>query len=112
MLASTLGVEFDPSAAWSEKEQTFKMAKEIVRTFNITQTAQGHKDGLWTTVIAAAVLLPATSERIITKPWPVAQEGVVGMPSGDPIYYQPLLPKAVPPPDAPVQIKCQKPLDI
>jgi arginine decarboxylase len=29
-----------------------------VKTFNITQTAEGEKKGLWTTVIAAAVLLP------------------------------------------------------
>jgi arginine decarboxylase len=29
-----------------------------VRTFNITQSAEGDKNGLWTTVVAAAVLLP------------------------------------------------------
>jgi arginine decarboxylase len=30
----------------------------IFQTKEITQTAIGNKDGLWTTVIAAAVLLP------------------------------------------------------
>ena len=58
MLASTLGVEFDPNAAWDEKEQVFKLSGKIVTTRNITQTARGDKDGKWTTVIAAAVFVP------------------------------------------------------
>lgn len=57
MLATTLGVDFDPEADWSEREQTFKMSDKIVRTFNITQTAEGDRGGLWTTVVAAAILL-------------------------------------------------------
>lgn len=55
MLASTLGIEFDPNQAWDEREQIFKMSNKIVKTTNITQSAQGNKNGLWTTVIAAAV---------------------------------------------------------
>ena len=59
MLATTLGIEnFDPEAAWNEKQQIFKLSGKIVRTSNTTQSALGHKDGLWTTVIAAAILLP------------------------------------------------------
>lgn len=58
MLATTLGVEFDSDTDWNEREQVFKMSGKIVRTFNITQTAEGEKKGLWTTVIAAAILLP------------------------------------------------------
>ena len=58
MLATTLGVEFDAEADWNEREEVFKMSDKIVKTFNITQTAEGDKTGLWTTVIAAAVLLP------------------------------------------------------
>ncbi len=58
MLATTLGVEFDSETDWNEREQVFKMSGKIVRTFNITQTAEGEKKGLWTTVIAAAILLP------------------------------------------------------
>jgi len=58
MLATTLGVEFDPNVDWNEREQVFKMSGKIVRTFNVTQTAEGDKNGLWTTVIAAAILLP------------------------------------------------------
>ncbi len=58
MLATTLGIDFDADKAWNEKEQVFKMSGKIVNTFNITQSARGNKDGLWTTVIAAAIFLP------------------------------------------------------
>jgi arginine decarboxylase len=58
MLATTLGVEFNSDTAWDEREKQFKMSGKIVRTFNITQSAEGEKNGLWTTVIATAVLLP------------------------------------------------------
>ncbi|MRR36314.1 arginine decarboxylase, pyruvoyl-dependent [bacterium] len=58
MLATTLGVEFDSQSAWDEREKIYKMSGKIVRSFNVTQSAEGHKDGLWTTVIASAILLP------------------------------------------------------
>lgn len=58
MLASTLGIEFDPEKAWDEKEEVFKLSNKIVRTMNITQSAQGDKDGLWTSVVALCVLIP------------------------------------------------------
>jgi hypothetical protein len=57
MLATTVGIEFDPEADWDEREQLFKMSGKIVRTTNITQSAVGNKDGLWTTVFAAAVFI-------------------------------------------------------
>ncbi|MEK6584825.1 MAG: arginine decarboxylase, pyruvoyl-dependent [Nitrospirota bacterium] len=57
MLATTLGVEFDPNVAWKEREQVFKMGGKIVKTQNITQSAVGKK-GKWTTVIALAVFIP------------------------------------------------------
>jgi len=57
MLATTLGLEFDVEADWDEREQLFKSSGKIIKTTNITQSAQGHKDGLWTTTIAAAVLI-------------------------------------------------------
>ena len=57
MLATTLGIEFDPNVAWKEREQVFKMGKDIVRTQNITQSAIG-KPHLWTTVVACAVFIP------------------------------------------------------
>ncbi len=58
MLATTLGIEFDSNSAWDEREMVFKMSSEIVRTHNFTQSAVGDKHGMWTTVVAAAVLLP------------------------------------------------------
>lgn len=61
MLATTLGVDFNPESDWNEREQEFKMSGKIVKTFNITQTAEGDRTGLWTTVIAAAILLPYSS---------------------------------------------------
>lgn len=58
MLATTLGVEFDSDKDWNEREDLYKMSGKIVKTFNVTQSAQGDKNGLWTTVIACAILLP------------------------------------------------------
>lgn len=58
MLATTLGVEFNAESDWNEREEVFKMTDKIVRTFNVTQTAEGDKNGMWTTVISTAVLLP------------------------------------------------------
>ncbi len=58
MLATTLGIPFDPNTAWDEREKDFKLSGKIVRTFNITQSAEGDRNGLWTTVIAVAVLIP------------------------------------------------------
>lgn len=57
MLATTLGIEFNPELDWDEREQIFKMSGKIVRTANITQSAIGNKDGLWTTVFAAAAFI-------------------------------------------------------
>ena len=57
MLATTLGVEFDPDKAYDERKETYRMSGKIVRTRNTVQTAEGDKNGLWTTVIAAAVML-------------------------------------------------------
>ncbi|MFH1563711.1 MAG: arginine decarboxylase, pyruvoyl-dependent [Nitrospirota bacterium] len=58
MLATTLGVEFDPETSYDERKETWKISDKIVRTLHITQTAIGDKRGWWTTVVATAVLLP------------------------------------------------------
>jgi arginine decarboxylase len=57
MLATTLGVDFDPNQSWDEKREIWKISGGIVSTRNTTQSAIGDKDGLWTTVISAAVLM-------------------------------------------------------
>lgn len=57
MLATTLDVEFNPDTSWDEKKEIYRISNKIVRTSNITQSAVGDKRGLWTTTIAASVLL-------------------------------------------------------
>lgn len=56
MLATTLGIEFDPEKAWDEREQVFKTSGKILKTTHICQSAEGSKVGLWTTVISTAIL--------------------------------------------------------
>jgi arginine decarboxylase len=58
MLATVLGVDFDPDSSWDAKKDLWKISGKIVRTRNITQSAVGDKNGLWTTVLAAAIVLP------------------------------------------------------
>lgn len=57
MLATTLGIEFDPNSAWQEREQIYKASGKIFKSTHICQSAEGDKNGLWTTVIAVAVFL-------------------------------------------------------
>jgi len=57
MLASTLGIELDPDVAWDERKQVYKVGPRLFVSRSIAQSARGHKDSLWTTVIACAVML-------------------------------------------------------
>ena len=57
MLATTLGVEFDPYTSYDDRKETWKISDKIVKTTNITQSALGDKNGLWTTTIAATVFI-------------------------------------------------------
>jgi len=57
MLATILGVEFDPNVSYDERKDIWRMSDKIVTTRNITQSAIGDRDGLWTTVLAAAVFV-------------------------------------------------------
>jgi len=59
MLATTLGIPFDSDKAWDERKQIYRTeSRHEFTTRNICQSAEGNKDGLWTTVIAAAVFVP------------------------------------------------------
>jgi arginine decarboxylase len=58
MLATSMGLEFDPETAWDERKQLFKTSGLIIKTTNVTQSATGHKNALWTTIIAATVFVP------------------------------------------------------
>jgi arginine decarboxylase len=55
MLASTLGVEFDPNAAWDERRQIYEMSDLIVDSLSLTAAAEGAPNGDWTCAVAAAV---------------------------------------------------------
>lgn len=58
MLATILGVPFDPDTSYDERKEIYKISNQIVRTTNITETAKGDKNGKWTTVLAVAVFVP------------------------------------------------------
>jgi arginine decarboxylase len=45
MLASTIGVEFDPDTDYDERRDIFRMSGEIVKTRAVVQTAEGNKSG-------------------------------------------------------------------
>ncbi len=57
MLATTLGVEFDPEKAYDERKEIYRMSGKIIRTRATVQTAVGEKNGLWTTVLVGAVMI-------------------------------------------------------
>ena len=57
MLASSLGIPFNIDAAYDEKREIFHMSDKIVETKSITSSASVEKEGIYTTVIAAAVFI-------------------------------------------------------
>ena len=57
MLASTLGLDFDPEAAWNERKQIYEHSQLICDSTSITASAECGADGRWTCAIAAAVFL-------------------------------------------------------
>src|SRR3974390_1255085 len=56
MLASTLGIEFDPDAAWNERKRVYEHSQLIIDSMSMTAAAQGDPAGKWTCVVACAVL--------------------------------------------------------
>jgi arginine decarboxylase len=57
MLASTLGVPFNPEADYDEKMEIFKMDGKIIETKNFTASATVKEEDEWATVLAAAVFI-------------------------------------------------------
>ena len=57
MLATIMGLPNDPSLTWDDKEEQWRLSGKIYNTQNYTQSAEGNKDGLWTTVVSAAVFI-------------------------------------------------------
>jgi len=58
MLATILGLDFDPNSNYDEKKEIWRISGKIIKTSHLTQSAIGSKVGLWTTCLAAAVLIP------------------------------------------------------
>lgn len=57
MLATTLGIEFDPDKDYDERRDIYKMSGKIIHSQHISEAALGAEGNLWTTVIAAAILI-------------------------------------------------------
>ena len=57
MLASALGIPFDPNQAWDERKEVYRASGTIFRSTHICQSMEGNKNGLWTTVVASAVFV-------------------------------------------------------
>jgi len=55
MLATVLGVPFNPDQAWDERKEQWKLSGEIVRSTNMSCTAEAREDGKWVTVVSAVV---------------------------------------------------------
>lgn len=57
MLATTQGIDLDPNSAYNERKEIYTAKSLVVRTRAVVQTVEGDKNGLWTTAVAAAVLI-------------------------------------------------------
>lgn len=57
MLASTMGIPFDPNQAWDERKAVYRASGTFFRTAHLCQSAEGNKKGLWTTVVCSAVFI-------------------------------------------------------
>ncbi len=57
MLATTLGVPFDPDLNYDERKEVFKMDGKIVETKNITSYATVREEDEWAVVLAAAIFI-------------------------------------------------------
>ena len=65
MLATTQGIELDPNTDYNERKNIYRAQGLVVKTKAVVQTIEGDKNGLWTTCVAAAVLIPYGGQRII-----------------------------------------------
>jgi arginine decarboxylase len=57
MLASTLGLDLDPEAAWNERKQLYEHSGLMIDSRSITAAAECAPDNHWTCAVAAAVFL-------------------------------------------------------
>ena len=54
---ATLGLDFDPEAAWNERKQIYEHSSLIIDSTSITAAAECGLNNHWTCAIAAAVFL-------------------------------------------------------
>ena len=54
---SLIQIGGDPKKTAARKD-VWSISSEIVKTYNVTQSAIGDKNGRWTTVVAGAILIP------------------------------------------------------
>lgn len=57
MLATILGVQFNPDDSYDARKMQWKISNQIVRSSSIAQSARGPKNGDWVTVISSCVLI-------------------------------------------------------
>lgn len=57
MLATTLGIDFDPETAYDERREIYLMSGKIVDSISAPVVTNGLA-GLWTTTVSAVVFLP------------------------------------------------------
>lgn len=57
MLATTLGIDFDPDQAYDERKEIYYMSGRIVETKSITASTVVKEEDEWATVVAAAVFI-------------------------------------------------------
>ncbi|HOI76938.1 MAG TPA: arginine decarboxylase, pyruvoyl-dependent [Methanofastidiosum sp.] len=57
MLATTLGIDFNPDTAWDERNEIYKASGKIIDSESIAIATKGDACGKWTTVLAAAIFL-------------------------------------------------------
>ncbi|MGQ9369031.1 pyruvoyl-dependent arginine decarboxylase [Azospirillum sp. ST 5-10] len=57
MLASTMGFDLDPEAAWDERRQLYAHSGTSIEALSCTAAAEGAPGGRWTCAVAAAVFL-------------------------------------------------------
>ena len=67
MLASTLGVEFNPDAAWDERKRVYLMSDLLVDSLSITAFAEGASNRDWTCAVAAAVFRFETPDHLTAE---------------------------------------------
>ena len=55
MLATVLGVPFDPEQAWDQRREQWLLSGDIVKTTHMSCTAEAQDDGRWVTAVSALI---------------------------------------------------------